>query len=1103
MAHSSLAAAAGSGRSQEFSRALEAYVETLTSNFSSTTVAQPEDQLKAPVSKLVATAAELLGLDALARTEVQVAEVKGRPDIGVDISKVICGHIELKAPGNGSDPSKFKDKRSRDQFERFRGLPNLIYTDGRDWALYRRGDRVSRPVSLSFDPTDATPDQISSSDADQLFSLLISFLKWEPVVPNTPKALAGLIAPITRYLRDEVLLDVENGGPLALLAAEWKSTLFPDSDDAGFADGYAQTFTYSLLLARLEGASRPISAKNAAAALEADHSLLAQALSVLGQPGARDAIDTSVSLLERIIDAVDPDLLKENGDPWLYFYEDFIAEYDSKQRGDKGVYYTPFEIVDCQVRLTDLLLKTEFGLPDGFGSQEIKVLDPAAGTSTYPLAIITKVLNEVEEFGGKGLVPQAAQRLSENLYAFETLVGPYAVSHLRLSRVFSDSGASLDGSGVNVFLTDTLAAPAHEELMSRVPLFTKKLAEEQSRASRVKGPDTEITVVIGNPPWDRDSSGEADTTDRKGGMVRHGWDGNPPLLEDFLNPLTAEERRTQPANLYNDYVYFWRWAIWKVCEQQSESAGIISFITPSAWLHGKVFAGMREVLRKRFDKIWVVDLGGDSRSKPPSENVFLGVQTPNAMIIAIRLPATADRESSPAEVRYTKLSGAREEKLVRLLDLRSLTADDTWEECESSWGGRFSPKRSGLSRNWVNLEKIFPWSARGLQFSRTWPIGENKEVLKERWEKLVTSPQEGRGALMYEASSTRVNHATNSLFRNEELPAIEELTAKDGPEPIERLSYRSFDTRWCIADPRLIERSHRSLWASLSDHQVFFTRPDSQPGAGPLLVANAFVPDLNGFNGRGGLVWPLLKDQAGQKGNVSIAALAVVSEALGETVSANELAAYVLGVMGTGALSVARPTEMQGKALSVPITSQRDLFREAAALGDEICWWSTGGRRSLLQTDRPKKRPVGTAKNTRAVPPGEDHYPNHFEWLAEDELLRVGEGEFRPVVSDVWNFDVGGMKVLKNWLASRMRDRSGRKSSELDEIRPTNWEFSMELVELLAILEFHVETRAKAADVVGKILEQTLIDDAHFPVPENQERREPRVAQQRSQNLLF
>ena len=213
MAHSSLAAAAGSGRSQEFSRALEAYVETLTSNFSSTTVAQPEDQLKAPVSKLVATAAELLGLDALARTEVQVAEVKGRPDIGVDISKVICGHIELKAPGNGSDPSKFKDKRSRDQFERFRGLPNLIYTDGRDWALYRRGDRVSRPVSLSFDPTDATPDQISSSDADQLFSLLISFLKWEPVVPNTPKALAGLIAPITRYLRDEVLLDVENGGP--------------------------------------------------------------------------------------------------------------------------------------------------------------------------------------------------------------------------------------------------------------------------------------------------------------------------------------------------------------------------------------------------------------------------------------------------------------------------------------------------------------------------------------------------------------------------------------------------------------------------------------------------------------------------------------------------------------------------------------------------------------------------------------------------------------------------------------------------------------------------------------------------------------------------
>ena len=169
---------------------------------------------------------------------------------------------------------------------------------------------------------------------------------------------------------------------------------------------------------------------------------------------------------------------------------------------------------------------------------------PQAGTSTYPLAIITKVLNEVEEFGGKGLVPQAAQRLSENLYAFETLVGPYAVSHLRLSRVFSDSGASLDGSGVNVFLTDTLAAPAHEELMSRVPLFTKKLAEEQSRASRVKGPDTEITVVIGNPPWDRDSSGRSGYHRPKGrhGEARVGWKPSPArrLLESAHGQRSGE-----------------------------------------------------------------------------------------------------------------------------------------------------------------------------------------------------------------------------------------------------------------------------------------------------------------------------------------------------------------------------------------------------------------------------------------------------------------------------------------------------------------------------------------------------------------------------------
>src|SRR5690606_1128648 len=103
-------------------------------------------------------------------------------------------------------------------------------------------------------------------------------------------------------------------------------------DDATFADGYAQTFTYALLLARLEGAPAPINAETAAKELDADHALLAQVLRVLGQSGTREAIGMPAGLLERIISAVDADKLRTSKDPWLYFYEDFLAAYDPKQR---------------------------------------------------------------------------------------------------------------------------------------------------------------------------------------------------------------------------------------------------------------------------------------------------------------------------------------------------------------------------------------------------------------------------------------------------------------------------------------------------------------------------------------------------------------------------------------------------------------------------------------------------------------------------------------------------------------------------------------------------------------------------------------------------
>lgn len=49
-------------------------------------------------------------------------------------------------------------------------------------------------------------------------------------------------------------------------------------------------------------------------------------MDLLGNYQAREEISLGVSLLERSIAAVDPAALtKKDADPWLYFYEDFLA----------------------------------------------------------------------------------------------------------------------------------------------------------------------------------------------------------------------------------------------------------------------------------------------------------------------------------------------------------------------------------------------------------------------------------------------------------------------------------------------------------------------------------------------------------------------------------------------------------------------------------------------------------------------------------------------------------------------------------------------------------------------------------------------------------
>jgi hypothetical protein len=672
---------------------LQKFAANLRAKFSLPGAASPEDQLKPLVAGLLEAAGVEYGLAIKTRTETHLSEQKVRPDIAIYSDGLICGYIELKAPGLGADAPKLKGEHNKKQWEKLKALPNLIYTDGREWALYREGERPDgQPiVRLQDDPVEKGGAAASEDDAKALKRLVSSFLRWNPIVPQTPPGLATYLAPLSRFLRSEVEAALAAAGSsVGLLASEWRQFFFPTADDDQFSDAYAQTVTYAMLLARLSGAARldPIEASKT---LNKGNGLLAEALKLLGQDKAREELRVGFELLQRSLEALNPTVfLKSKPDLWLYFYEDFLAAYDPKLRKDYGVYYTPRQVVELQVRFSTELLEKRFNKKLGFADDGVVFIDPAVGTGTYLVAAIKNALEKVRLRSGPGAVAARSAHMAEHMLGFEILVGPYAVAHLRLTQALEgamnedlEEGAAptiLQGR-LRVYLADTLESP-HAKPPGGFDLTHQVLTEEHEAARKVKN-EGEILVCLGNPPYDRQVIEEGDeATQRKGGWVRFGDQVKgaakpgeqlaPPIFEDFLEPARKAGAGGHLKNLYNDYVYFWRWALWRLFEQQT-FGGIVTFISPSSYLAGPGFVGMREVMRRTFDEIWILDLGGDNHGTRKTPNVF-NIQTPVAIALGTRSKGAST--NTPAKAHYAKVVGdtqsAKREQLDGIANLQAV-----------------------------------------------------------------------------------------------------------------------------------------------------------------------------------------------------------------------------------------------------------------------------------------------------------------------------------------------------------------------------------------------------------------------------------------------
>ncbi len=1060
----------------------------------------PEDQLRAPLEALVSDIAEILLFrpgDVVLVGEATLSALRTRPDYAVTVGGALVGFIEVKAPGKGADPRRFRDEHDRAQWTRLKSLPNLLYTDGNAFSVWRDGKLQGEVVRLEGDVETAGAALRAPAALERLFG---DFLRWSPVAPANARALADVSARLCRLLRDEVTEQL-SGGAAALkgLADDWRKLLFPDATDDEFADGYAQSVTFGLLMARAQGIPLAEDLGRVAKALSRTNTVIGGAFRVLtDDPETQAALKVSLGTLTRVLDAVDWAAIgKGDTDAWLYFYEHFLEVYDNGLRKLTGSYYTPPEVVTAMVRLVDEALRdpARFAVAGGLASGDVTLADPAVGTGTYLLGVLRRVAETARADQGAGAVPGVVRAALQRVIGFELQFGPFAVAQLRLMAEVADllraKGTVPEDVRLRLFITDTLGNPYAEE--EYIPQMLRPLADSRRQANAVKRAEP-ITVVIGNPPYKEKARG-------RGGWIESG----------SANTSAPLARWTPPADwgvgahakhLRNLYVYFWRWATWKVFgdavaspQAVTERRGIVCFITVAGFLNGPGFQAMRDDLRRTADEVWVVDCSPEGHQPAVASRIFQGVQQPVCIVLVAR--TGKPDPARPARVRYQALpAGRREGKFAALA---ALSLDDAgWTDCSADWRAPFLPAATGGWATYPTLESLFDYNGSGVMPKRTWVIAPDKQSLADRWRLLITEADPARKEVLFHphGSDGELGDRHTGKVLSDGLTGHQHRpmsVAKDKGDVLApaRYGFRSFDRQWIIPDNRLLNRPNPTLWNVHSIRQIYLMALRAHsPTSGPAVTFTGLISDLDHYNGRGGRCFPLWADAAVSKPNLQAAFLDKLGETYGAPVSAADLFAYIAAVAAHPAYTARFASDLVQPGLRIPLTADLALFAEAATLGRQVIWLHTFGERyadaSAGRPAAPPRLPAGerpTVPEGGAIPSSAEAMPASIAYDEAARRLRVGTGHVDNVPPEVWAYEVSGKQVLTQWFSYRGRDRSRpiigdrRPPSPLGDIQPAGWpaEYTTELVNVLNVLAMLVRIEPAQADLLDRICAGTTV----------------------------
>ena len=960
---------------------------------------------------------------------------RGAPDFKIQRQGMILGYIEVKEIGENLDRVL-----KSEQIAKYRKLSdNIIVTDYLQFVRIDGRGKVLQRESLAFaSDLEGRAVRVNKDRAEAVSKILSAFFSSPPEGLRRARQLASALATRSKMLRDFLAEELtrqskaRKKGRLHDLFQVFRERVFHELTTKEFADAFAQMLSYGLFLAKLNaGDDDRIKLDNVRNFIPGSFGLIRELVRFLEEMKEAEydevkwVIDEILSIVNGLaIENIREDLsFRRRGatgrearagdgeeqrlferDPFIYFYEDFLKAYDKETRKGRGVYYTPPPVVNFIVRAVDDILKDRFDIADGLADHKrVTVLDFAAGTGTFLLEAMQRIFDNIggPEAGKAEAVVR--EHMLRNLYGFEYLIAPYTIAHLKLSQYLKDKGHPLrDDERLQVYLTNTL-----EPVEPQKSAFLPELSHEVEAAQEVK--EKPILVILGNPPYSGHSK-------NKGAWITSAIDGYKYTVERTETgrdgddmPIYSEEKKPlgerNPKWLNDDYVKFIRFAQLKM---DAVDEGIVGVITNHSWLDNPTFRGMRQSLMRSFDQIYVLDLHGNAkkREKTPDggkdENVF-DIEQGVAISLFVKKPGIEKG------VWRGDLWG------TRLNKYQMLAADEFYTRIET----RIEPSRPGyilikidrslleFYQKYVSLKFIFSIFSLGSLTKRD-ALAVSFDRNEQSDKIAMFSDLRLSDKIIMDKFGVKLKDKDNWDIQK---ARIHVNSSDFNQSCLRQIYWRPFEKRWILYDNIIIARTNIRVLKNIDENRIALVSV-RQLANTPFMHAlvNDDISDQHYLSTRtkeGGVVFPLYRDNSE---NLSPAFRDYLDARYDHHYSPEEILGYIYAVLHAPAYRKKYAEFLRLDFPRIPFAEEAEHFEALSQLG-----WALV--RAHLMRDLPRTG-FGELQGRG------DCMVEHVRRSEEDRRVSINEAQgFAPVPEDVWNFHIGGYRVLDKYLKSR----KGRK----------------------------------------------------------------------------